>query len=121
MATFKKLNFSGGSGDGRNIKVVATATPGTLIHTCSDVVTDQDEIYLYVANTGAASCIVTLEFGGVTNPDDRIEANVPSKQGFYTLVPGVALKGAASPLVVRIFAATTGVINVSGFVNRISE
>jgi hypothetical protein len=50
MATFSKIVLSG-STDGRMIKVAATATAGTTIHTGSATATTFDEIWLYAVNS----------------------------------------------------------------------
>jgi len=116
MATYSKVKLSG-STNGKQIKVAATATPGTLIHTAVSGTTDLDEIWLYLTNNHTASVLVTIEFGGVASPDDLIQITIPAKQGLYLVVPGLLLQNS---LVVRMFAATTNVISVSGWANRIT-
>lgn len=119
MATFEKLTLSG-STDGRPIKVAATATPGTTIHTASNVSTTYDEMWLYAMNTDTTARKLTVEFGGTSSPDDLIELSVPGESGLVLIVPGIPLKGNSSALLVRAFAATTNVITILGYVNRIS-
>jgi hypothetical protein len=119
MATFSKLTLSG-STDGRAIKVAATATPGTTIHTGSATATTFDEVWLYAMNTDTTDRKLTVEWGGVSAPDDLIEFTVKAESGLYLIVPGLVLKGNATPLVVRAFAATTNVVTILGYVNRIS-
>jgi len=116
MATFTKLKLSG-STDGKQIKVAATATPGTTIHTAVSGTSDYDEIWLYVTNNHTAAVALTIEFGGTTSPDDLIQQSIPAKTGLYLLVPGLVLQNGA---VVKAFAGTTNVISVSGWVNRIT-
>ena len=119
MATFNKSILSG-STDGRGIKVAATATAGTLIHTASSTATTLDEIWLYAVNTSASAVKLTVEWGGVSSPDDHIEYTVPAEAGLYLITAGLIIKGNATPLVVRAFAATTNVLVVHGYVNRIT-
>lgn len=116
MASFTKLKLSG-STDGKQIKVAATATPGTTIHTAVSGTSDYDEIWLYVTNNHTAAVALTIEFGGTTSPDDLIQQSIPAKTGLYLLVPGLVLQNGA---VVKAFAGTTNVISVSGWVNRIT-
>lgn len=119
MATFVKQKLSG-STNGRPIKVVATATAGTLIHTAvsGTTVGTFDEIWLYATNSSTAVVALTIEFGGTTNPDDRIVLNIPaSGSGLVTVIPGLILQNAT---IVRAFAGTTNVIMLSGFVNAIT-
>jgi hypothetical protein len=119
MATFSKIVLSG-STDGRGIKVAATASAGTTIHTASSTATTLDEIWLYVQNTSASSVKLTVQWGGTTSPDDDIEVTVAAEAGLMLVAPGLILKGNATPLVVRAFAATTNVLTIHGYVNRIT-
>ena len=119
MATFSKITLSG-STDGRPVKVAATATAGTTIHTGSSTATTYDEIWLYAMNTDTTDRKLTIEFGGTTSPDDLIEYTVKAEGGLFLVVPGLVIKGNATPLVVRAFAATANVVTILGYVNRIS-
>lgn len=119
MATFSKQILSG-STDGRAIKVAATSSPGTTIHTASSTTTTFDEIWIYAQNTDTTDRKLTVQWGGTTSPDDDIEYTVKAENGLYLIIPGLILKGNASPLVVRAFAATTNVITITGYVNRIT-
>ena len=122
MATFSKLPLSGGTADGRAIKVVATAigTSPTLIHTADTITTSYDEVWIYAQNNHTADVAVRIGFGNVTDPDDIIEYTVKFKAGLYLVVPGLILKGTATPLTVKAAAGTTNVISLSGYVNRIT-
>lgn len=117
MANFSKELLSG-STNGRGIKVAATATAGTLIHTAIAGTAGEDEIWLYAHNTSASAVKLTLEWGGVTSPDDHIEITIPAEgSGLVLVAPGILLQNG---LVVRAFAATANVINIFGYVNRIA-
>jgi hypothetical protein len=119
MATFSKLILSG-STDGKGIKVAQTATAGTTIHTGSSTATTLDEIWLYAVNTDSTDRKLTIEWGGVASPDDLIEYTVKAENGLYLIAAGLLIKGNATPLVVRAFAATANVISIHGYVNRIT-
>lgn len=119
MAEITKLKFSG-STNNRPIKVVATASAGTTIHTASTVDTEYDEIWLYATNNDTANRDLTIEFGGTSNPDDRIQASIPFKTGLYLIIPGIPLQGNATAPIVRAYASAANVISISGWVNRIS-
>jgi hypothetical protein len=119
MAAFSKLVLSG-STDGRAIKVAATGTPGTTIHTGSSTATTLDEIWLYATNTDTTARKLTIEWGSTSSPDDLIELTIPAEAGLTLVVPGLLIKGNATPLVVRAFAATANVVTVHGYVNRIA-
>ena len=119
MATFSKIALSG-STDGKMIKVAATATAGTTIHTGSATATTFDEIWLYAVNSDTSSRKLTIEWGGTASPDDLIEFTVPAESGLYLVVAGLVIKGNATPLVVRAFCASANVVNIAGYVNRIT-
>lgn len=119
MATFSKQVLSG-STDGKAILVAATSTPGTTIHTASTTTTTLDEVWLYAVNTSSSDVKLTIEWGEATAPNGNIEYTVKAENGLYLIVPGLILKGNATALVVKAFAATTNVIAIHGYVNRIA-
>jgi hypothetical protein len=118
MATFSKIPLSG-SINGRAVQVSGIATPGTTIHTGSTTTTVTDEVWLYAANTSTSDVKITVEWGG-TGVSDQIEVTIPAESGLVPIAPGLIIVGAATALVVRVFAASSSVINIFGFVNRIS-
>ena len=119
MATFSKTILSG-STDGKQIKVAATATAGTLIHTGPTNTAHLHEVWLYAVNTDTTDRKLTIEWGAAASPDDLIEYTVKAENGLYLIVPGLLIKGNASALTVRAFAATANVICISGYVNVIA-
>ena len=114
MATYTKVRLSGGT-DGKNVKVVATATAGTTIHTAH--ATNLDEIWLFAVNSSALPVKLTLEWGEATAPDGNIEQTIQPDSGLVLIVSGLLL---TNSLVVKAFADTANVIMINGFVNRIS-
>ena len=104
-----------GSTNGRGVKVAATATPGTTIHTAH--ATSLDEVWLWCVNSDTAARKLTVEFGGTTSPDDLIEVTIPAESGLVLVSPGWTVTGS---VVVRAFAATANVLVVTGYVNRIA-
>lgn len=104
-----------GSTNGRGVKVAATATPGTVIHTAH--ATSLDEVWLWCVNTDSSARKLTVEFGGTTSPDDLIEVSIPPESGLVLVSPGLTVTGG---VVVRAFAATANVLVVTGYVNRIA-
>lgn len=115
MQAFTKVILSG-STQGKNILVVATATPGTLIHTAVAGTSSMDEIWLYAYNSSAAGVLLTLEWGGVASPNDHTKITINPQSGRILVVDGKLLQNS---LVVRAFAATASVICIDGFANRI--
>jgi len=119
MATFTKNHLSA-STDGRMIKVAATATAGTTIHTGPTNTAHFHEVWLYAVNSDTTDRKLTIEWGGVSSPDDLIEFTVKAENGLFLIVPGLVLQGNATALVVRAFAATANVISIAGYVNEIA-
>lgn len=108
--------FLSGSANGVPVKVVQTATPGTLIHTAH--ASAKDEIVLFATNTDSVDRVLTIEFGGVASPDNLIKITVPT-QDTVQVICGVPL---SNSLLMRAWvSAAANVINVFGYVNRISS
>ena len=119
-AVFTKVKLSG-STVGRQIKVVATSTPGTTIHATGTSSSTIDELWLYAVNSDTTDRKLTIEFGGVTSPDDLIELTIPAESGLVCIVPGLMLTGTgAAATTTAAFCATANVVMVSGYVNRIT-
>ena len=120
MATYSKIHLSGSTG-GKMIKVGATATTGTTIHATETSSSTIDEIWLYAVNTDTTDRKLTIEFGGTASPDDLIEFTVKAENGLYLIVPGLILSGTgAAARTITAFAATTNVVCIAGYVNRIT-
>jgi hypothetical protein len=118
MGTYTAKPFSG-SANGRGIKVTATSTPGTTIHTAVNS-TDSgvmDENWLYACNLHTSVVNLTIEFGGTTAPDDTIVVPLQSKSGLVPIIPGLRLNG---NVVIKAFASVANVVMIVGNVNAIS-
>lgn len=115
----QKIGLSGAPAGNRGIKIAATATPGTTIHTAiaGTQAGTYDELWLWAYNSHSADVVVTIENGGTTAPDDTIKFTVPFQQGLFLIAPGLSLQ---NTLIVKAFAGTTNVVVIHGFVNRIS-
>jgi hypothetical protein len=118
-----KLTLSG-SIDGRPIKVAvkSESDPGTTIHTGPSVATSYDEVWIYACNTSTnTNRKIFLQWGGTTNPDDFYEYTMATGEtGLHLIASGLILRGNATPLVIRATCDPINVINIVGYVNRIS-
>jgi hypothetical protein len=120
MATFTKVKLSG-STEGKAVKVAATASTGTTIHTTGTSASIIDEVWLYAYNSDTAAKLLTVQFGGTTAVDNDIKVTIPPQSGLTLVVPGLFLTGTGSAgNTVAAYAATADVITISGYVNRIS-
>jgi hypothetical protein len=119
-----KLNLSG-STNGRGILVAVkdpTAGAGTLIHTGPSVSSSYDEVWIYANNTSTnTNRKIVLQWGGITNPNDFYEyTRVFGESGLHVIASGLILRGNATPLEIRAACDPINVINIFGYVNRIS-
>jgi hypothetical protein len=118
MATYSRVLLSG-STNGQPVKVDRTATAGTTIHTAVAGTASFDEIYCWVANTHTAAVALTVEFGGVADPDNlhpktySIAANSPP----IPIITGQCLNNSK---VLAMFADSANKLTVTGYVNRIT-
>jgi hypothetical protein len=108
-----------GSTNGLAVKVTATATAGTTIHTAIAGTTSRDEVWLWAQNNDAdgETRTLTIEFGGTTDPDNLIVVPIPCKAGPVLVCPGFPLRNG---LVVRAFADEANDVHVYGYVNRVT-
>ena len=104
-----------GSTDGRGIKIAATSTPGTLLHTAVSGAGKLDRIYLHIYNSHTAGVAVTIQWGGTTSPDDEVKETIPFRSGLILVMPGLILRNG---LELRAFAGTTNVLVAHGEVER---
>lgn len=108
------------STDGMPVKVAATATAGTTIHTAVAGTTAGtfDEVWLYAYNGHTTTVTLTIEYGGATVPDQNIIVTLASKSGLIPIVPGLILQNG---LVIKAFASVANVVTLSGFVNTMTD
>lgn len=118
MASYSRQLLSG-STNGKSIKIAAVATIGTTIHDAIAGVASFDEVYCWITNTSGASVMLTIEFGGVTDPDNLIvkQLSIPANSPPIPVLTGQVLQNA---LKVSMFASVASVLLATGYVNRIS-
>ena len=114
--TISKIALSGAS-NGLAVLVAATASEGTIIHTCASGTTTFDEVWLWAYNGHTANVTLTIQFGGVTTVTNDIKLDIPFKSGAFLVVPGLILQNS---LIVKAYAGTTNVIAITGYVNRMT-
>lgn len=102
-----------GSSNGKAIKVSATSTPGTTIHTAPSGTGTTDLVTLMVQNNNAdgETRTLTLEFGGTSSPDDLIILPVPCKSGLVPIMENLPINNS---LVIRAFSDETNDIQIMG-------
>ena len=120
MATYTK-EFLSVSTNGAPVKVVATASTGTTIHSTTTSSSTIDEIWLYAYNSSSTAVTLTVQHAGTSSPDNDIKVSIPSQSGLVLVLPGLLLKGTGSAsTTVYAYASSANVITLSGYVNRIT-
>ena len=116
---YKKRKLSQ-SDSGRGIKVAATASPGTLIHTATASVAanEWDAVWLKAVNTSGSAVVLTVQWGATTSPDDEIKVTLQPQAGLIDIITGLVLDNQAT---IRAYAATANAIVVHGFVNHYEQ
>ena len=112
MATFSK-EFLSTSANGLPIQIAATATAGTAVHVAHATATD--ELWLWATNTSILPVVLTFEFGG-TGVGNEIHVTVGANDAML-VITGIPITNSVT---VAAYAATTNVVNVYGYVNRIT-
>jgi hypothetical protein len=102
---------------GRAIKVAATSSPGTDIHTATSSTSDCDVVTLFAYNSSASAVNLTIQWGGTTSVDDDIKLSIPATSGLTLIVPDLVLRNS---LLIEAYASTTNVITITGYVNRVA-
>ena len=95
------------------IHITATSTAGDSVHTAG--ATELDEVYIWANNLHTANVLVTVEWGDADDPADILEMVFPFQEAPLLIIPGWPLTDSK---VVKVFAATTAVINLFGYVHR---
>lgn len=118
MASYSREKLSG-STNGKPVKVAATATAGTTVHTAIAGASGWDEVYVWVTNTSGSAVALTIEFGGTTDPDCLVckQLSIPANSAPIPVLTGQMLQNG---LTVSAFASTANVLLLTGYVNRIS-
>ena len=117
MPVMKKQELSGGA-DGIGVKVAATSSQGTTIHTADSTTTANlyDEIWCYATNCHTAAVVLTIQFGGVVAVTNDLKYVLQPSETIL-VVPGLILQNS---LVVKAYATTANVVSIHGYVNRIA-
>lgn len=120
MATYSKVLLSG-STQGQPVLVAATTSTGTTIHATGTSSTTIDEIWLYATNTSTSPVVLTVQYGGTSATVNPVVITIPPQSGLTLITPGLVLTGTGSAAnTVYAYAATTNVITISGYVNRVA-
>lgn len=118
MATFEKRLLSS-SGDGIPIRVIATTSPGTAVHTAVSGTTGLDAIYLWANNASGSAVTLTVEMGngGAGYQNVAYQVSIPANNIPVAILVGQVLNNGQ---LLKAYASVADVIRLTGFVHRIS-
>lgn len=116
MATYS-IELLSGSTQGKAVKVAATSSTGTTIHTAVSGTTDIDLISLWATNNDAdgETRILTLEWGTTTAADGNIIVPIPAKAGPVFICERLPLQNG---LLITAFADEANDVLILGRVER---
>ena len=120
MAGFTKGLLSGTlATDGEGYLVT---TSYTVVHTGPTAATSYDEIWIYATNRSSSDVTLSLGWGGdpSSNNDLEITQTITAEAGYKLIIPGLILKGNATPLTVQCTASAASAVNLTGYVNHIT-
>lgn len=113
MATMT-LQVLSGSTNGRGIEITQTSIgSGDTIHTNSS---GTDEVTLWCSNPNAVPHVLTLGWGGTSDPDDLIKVDIPAN-GWVQVTDRLPIKGT---LAIVAAADTAGELSLFGSVIHIA-
>jgi hypothetical protein len=119
MGTISKEILSG-STFGTPISIGATGSPGDIIHITGISSTDIDEVWLYATNLDSDVQPLTIEYGG-TSSTNEITVGIPPNSGLSIILPGLVLTGDGSTgSEISAYSLNPNIINVLGYINRIT-
>jgi len=126
MATFSKEYLSTSTLGEPTLMTSTTAGSPTPIHVTGTSGTVEDELWLYASNSHSADVEMILFFGYATGsvptaPADTLYQTITTKAGMTLVIPGLVVTGSGSATTsVSAYDVTGSVINVWGYVNRIT-
>ena len=118
MATITKIPLSGAGADGDGV-LITTASPidgsDTVVHTAVTGTTDLDLVTLFAYNDHTSDVVLHLKWG---DGSTSIKQTIPFKNGLNLVVADLPICDANT---IEASAATTSVIVIFGYVNRIDN
>ena len=126
MATFSKEYLSTSALGEPTLSTSTTAGSPTPIHMTGTSATVEDEVWLYCSNSHSAGVELVLFFGYTngavpTAPASTLYQTITTKAGMTLVIPGIVMTGNGSTgTVVAAYDATGSVLNLWGYVNRIT-
>lgn len=103
-----------GSTNYRAVQVTDTASPGQTFHTQTGA--GFDSLYMFACNNSTSDVTLTVEWGG-SAIGQRFQFPLIAKSGLVEVIDGWQIANGGT---VALFCGTASVVNVFGWVTRIS-
>lgn len=111
MATYS-IGLLSGSTHGAGIKVTGTTAGASVsVHDAVANATDIDLVTLWAANSDTVDRVLTLGWGGETDPDNLIEVTIPAGSGLVAVADRLPIRNS---LPITAWAAAANVIVIYG-------
>ena len=126
MATFSKEYLSTSALGEPTLSLSTDVAAPTPIHLTGTSATVEDEVWLYCSNSHSADVELILFFGYTngsvpTPPASTMYQTITTKAGMTLVIPGLVITGnGATASVISTYDATGSVLNLWGYVNRIT-
>ena len=126
MATYSKEYLSTSTLGEPTLMTSTSAGSPTPIHVTGTSATVEDELWLYASTSHSAAVELILFFGYATGsvptaPASTVYQTITTKAGMTLVIPGLVMTGSGSVTTsVSAYDVTGSVINVWGYVNRIT-
>ena len=99
------------------VVVGAVASPGTSVHVAPTATNGTDNVWVYAHNTGSATVNLTMQYAGTNATGTNFIMGIPAQAGLTLVAPGLVFESGSY---VRAFAAHSGSIYLTGYVNRVT-
>jgi len=127
MATYSKVKLSTSAEGQPTLSTSTSAGSPTTIHDTTTTATTIDELWLYCSNSHSADVELILFYGYdsagsvPTAPANTLYQTITTKAGMTLVIPGLVLANDGTNATrVSAYSATGSVLNLWGYVNRIT-
>ena len=127
MATYSKVKLSTSAEGQPTLSTSTSAGSPTTIHDTTTTATTLDELWLYCSNSHSADVELILFYGYdsagsvPTAPANTLYQTITTKAGMTLVIPGLVLANDGTNAArVSAYSATGSVLNLWGYVNRIT-
>lgn len=117
MATTTQYGLQNASSiNGMGVKIVATSSPGTAVHTCQSGTDYFDTIWLFAVNRNAGTVGVVVQYGD-TATENSFGVSIPPNNAPIMILQGLRLNNGK---IVYVYATAANDVTILGFSDHTS-